>query len=187
MGSPASAVAGLLSWLGNSKAKEMKLARIALLIAVFCLIAIAVQQYVLRQRVAASNEAAQAAVTASFGSLIDAMTLLSSDPSETGKKAAAELKATLVSLSLVVVSGRPDMGSLNAQSFAGLCKLIARADSLFPTAQGDQIDQRLNALLNSQLNAMQASVRNESTARSLRPGDRHVCELQGLSVKKTPQ
>jgi hypothetical protein len=142
------------------------------------LIAFTVYERNRNQRLTTLNEESVAAITYSLGRLTVALALLGTNSPLMTQKVVDELNSAIVPLSLVVISGNVDVASLKAESFAGLCLLIANADRLFPLNPGDPIVQQVNRLLNSQFHRLEATVKIESTARSLRPGDRHKCELK---------
>lgn len=175
----------LLSWVADAKAaKEMRKAvlRLAIGVLVAGLAVVAGYEHLRSQRLAALNAESMATIASALGRVVSVLVAAPDAAKSLGsQQAAVELKAAIAPLTLTLIAGDLDVAALNADSFAGLCTLIANADRLFPIDERDSVDQQVNALLNARLHALQAAVRNESTARSLRPGDRHKCALQGAA------
>lgn len=153
--------------------------RNAIVVVAGLLVAAASYGYLQYRELANAHARSTAAVAATVGRLSAAMSDLEGRSSATDKEALEKVRLSITQLSLVlVVPGRLDIQALDADSFAGLCRVIADADRLFPREQGASVDAQVNRLLNEQLHAMHAAVKNESASRSLVPGDRHQCALK---------
>jgi hypothetical protein len=162
----------------------MKINRLGILFLFVGMAGVIVYQYRLNRQLTLFNNQYVFTAAGSVGHLIDVLAVLKLDQSEYGRKAMVETREALIPLGLVLVTTPLEMESLNADAFAGLCKLVANADALFPLREGNQIEKLANGFLISRLRSIEGNVKNESMMRSLRFGDQHRCDLQRHPLEK---
>lgn len=184
MGATPASLAILLSWLATLERNEMKINRIGILFLFVGMAAMIVYQYRLNRQLVLFQAEYISTAASSVGHLIDLLENLKQDQSESGRKAMFDIQGALTPLGLVLVTAPLEMESLDADAFAGLCKLVKYADTLFPLREGNQIEKLANGLLISRLRSIEGNVKNESIMRSLRSGDQHRCDVQSHSLEK---
>jgi hypothetical protein len=162
----------------------MKINRLGILFLFVGMAGVIAYQYRLNRQLALFKTQYVSTAAGSVGHLINVLAILKLDQSEYARKAMVDTQQALIPLSLVLVTSPLEMESLDADAFAGLCKLVANADALFPLREGNQIEKLANGLLVSRLRSIEGNVKNESMMRSLRSGDQHRCDLQSHPLEK---
>jgi hypothetical protein len=160
--------------------------RVLYILSLFILLAIVMYLYISNRQLTKERQEAVSAIAASFSHLTLALNTLSVPKSSSPQVVAEEIKSALIPLSLAAISRGTDVPAMSAKSFEGMCALVANTDRFFPidAKEASSLDLQVNRLLNSRLHSLQSEIRNESTRRALRPGDRHNCQLQGTAANR---
>jgi hypothetical protein len=155
---------------------KLKSLAIASVGAVILLIATVVYEHLRYRRLVQLQATSIAAIAGSVGRLSSVLNELDTGASSRGH--ALEVRKSVTQLSLVLVSNQVDIANLDADSFSGLCSLVANAEKIFPPSGGAALEDVVNSLLVRQLGALREGIHAESAARASRPGDQHECALR---------